>query len=218
MTIGPVSVSFVLTLLVFSYLLGDNILFRMAVAAFVGLTAAFTTIVTYESVFVPFIVSVSGDIIAMRETSGFTLADISGTTWILIVSSILTVTLLLKPFAGLKTITNLALAFLVAVGSAIAVVGALTGTLIPLALDSAQADGDNLLNAILLIVGVVTTLLYFQYLARWNRLGDPERGPIGVAISSIGQVFIAIALGAIYGAAILTSLTILTGHLSTLLG
>ena len=48
-----IGISFVLTLVIFSYLLADNFLFRMAVSVFVGLAAAFTTIVTVESVILP---------------------------------------------------------------------------------------------------------------------------------------------------------------------
>lgn len=221
MFIGPVSLSFVLTLLVFSYLLGDNILFRIAVAVFVGLTAAFTTIVIFESVFIPLLTSISDDVGQLTSGDRIDFAQMSGNSWILLISGILALALLLKPFAGLKTLTNLALAFLIAVGAAIAVVGALTGTLIPLALATAQPDIETvpeIINTVLLVVGVITTLLYFQYLARRNNAGDAERGPLGQGISSIGRVFIAIALGAIYGTAILTSLTILTGHLSELIG
>src|SRR5215216_5684608 len=44
---------FILTLMVFSYLLGDNFLYRLAIYVFVGLTAGFVTIVTIESVLLP---------------------------------------------------------------------------------------------------------------------------------------------------------------------
>ena len=52
-------VSFVLTLMVFSYLLGDvpliGNLYRTAVYIFVGMTAAFTLVVTYEGVILPYL-------------------------------------------------------------------------------------------------------------------------------------------------------------------
>ncbi|MGB1288114.1 MAG: hypothetical protein ACPG7F_16375, partial [Aggregatilineales bacterium] len=44
---------FVFTLLIFSYILGDNFLYRLAVYVFIGLAAAFTTIVTLEQVILP---------------------------------------------------------------------------------------------------------------------------------------------------------------------
>ena len=46
---------FVLTLMIFSYVLGDNFLYRIAVYVFVGLAAGFITIVTVESVILPWL-------------------------------------------------------------------------------------------------------------------------------------------------------------------
>ena len=46
---------FVLTLMIFSYLLGDNILYRLAVYVFVGLAAGYITVVTWDSVIWPWI-------------------------------------------------------------------------------------------------------------------------------------------------------------------
>src|SRR5690348_5231313 len=45
----------VLTVMVFSYLLGDNFLYRIAISVFVGAAAAYTFIVTLESVIVPWV-------------------------------------------------------------------------------------------------------------------------------------------------------------------
>jgi hypothetical protein len=46
---------FILTLMVFSYLLGDNFLYRLAVYIFVGLAAGYVTMVTVESVILPWV-------------------------------------------------------------------------------------------------------------------------------------------------------------------
>lgn len=198
-------VSFVLTLMVFSYLLADTLLYRLAVAIFVGLAAAFTGIVTFESVILPALDLTDADLILP------------------IVAASLVGLLMLKPIGRLNVLTNLALAFLVGVGAAVAVVGALTGTLIPLALDTAQRPADlsdttALINTVLVVIGVVTTLLYFQYGARRRADGTTERGGLNRLLAGIGEVFIIITLGALYGSAILTSLTILTGQLSALTG
>src|SRR5258706_10666551 len=45
----------VLTLMVFSYLLGDNFLYRIAIHIFIGAAAAYTVIVAVESVIVPWV-------------------------------------------------------------------------------------------------------------------------------------------------------------------
>ena len=48
-------IGFLLTLMVFSYILGDNFLYRLATYVFVGLAAGFVTIVTVESVLLPWL-------------------------------------------------------------------------------------------------------------------------------------------------------------------
>lgn len=202
-------ISFTLTLLVFSYLLGDNVLYRLAVSAFVGLTAAFTTIAIFQSVIAPlFVWSTRLDgVVKMAQ---------------FLPASILVIFLILKPFPIAKSVTNLALAFLIAVGTAVALVGALTGTVIPLVTDTTNIDfgGDIwlMINGIIILIGVVTSLLYFRYQAKQNPDGTVAQNRLIVVLRHIGKGFIVVTLGAIYATAILTSLTVLTGQISTLLG
>jgi hypothetical protein len=200
---------FIFTLMIFSYLLGDNRitghswLYRLAVYVFIGLAAAFTTIVTFESVIIPLITAVSDG----NTTAEDFLGIVS-----LIVAPFLTLPLLIQRLPG----SGLAMAFLVAVGAAVAVLGAITGTLFPLTLATSSAVQGDVVNGVIMVVGVVTSLLYFQYLARRTPEGRIERGAFGKVASAIGQGFIVVTLGALYGAAILTSLTILTGRVSFL--
>lgn len=197
-------ISLALTLVIFSYLLGDNFLYRLAVSAFVGLAAAFTTIVTFQSVLLPL------------TNSGGTNA------LLLIIGGVLALLLLIKPIRSLRILTNISLGFLIAVGAAVAVVGAVSGTLIPLVSQTAEIKLTNglmtIISSLILIIGVVTSLLYFRYGARLNPQGEIERGIIMKTVATIGQGFIVVTLGALYGAAILTSLTILTGQLEMLFG
>lgn len=190
-------IAFILTLLVFSYLLGDNILYRLAIYVFVGVAAAFTVVVTFESVLLPLFTPQAAPL--------------------LVTALILTGLLLAKPIAGLAPVTNLALAFLIAVGAAVAIVGAVTGTLIPLALSTGQLNQGTLLEGLLVFIGVVATLLYFQTTARRRADGFVQRGPINRVIAGLGELVILVTLGALYGGAILTSLTILTGRIAYLL-
>jgi hypothetical protein len=100
--------------------------------------------------------------------------------------------------------------------------GALTGTLIPLVQDTATLDFNGeplqLANSILIVIGVVTSLLYFQYIAKERRDGSISRGRVVQALSVIGEGFIAVTLGALFGTAILTSLSILVGQLQVFFG
>ncbi|QPC83482.1 hypothetical protein G4Y79_03615 [Phototrophicus methaneseepsis] len=192
---------FVFTLLIFSYLLGDNFLYRLAISVFVGLAAAFTSIVTFQSVIAPL----------WQSTSGY------GETALLIVALLLAIMLLFKPLQSAASFTNLALAVLIGVGAAVAVVGAVAGTLIPLSLSTAGAtSSEGLFEGFVIFLGVASSLVYFQYAARRRPDGVVVRGPIIRTIAIVGETFVMLTLGSVYGAAILTSLTVLVERLGFL--
>ena len=48
------ALGFLLTILVFSYLLGDNPFFRLAIHIFIGVSAAYVALVTINNVLIPF--------------------------------------------------------------------------------------------------------------------------------------------------------------------
>jgi hypothetical protein len=204
--------SFTLTLLIFSYLLGDNFLYRLAVSVFVGLTAAFTTIAVFRGV----IAGLPEWKVLFAGGNGYRDPNVILFIYIPI---ILVTLLLLKPVPALKSLTNVAVAFLIAVGSAVALVGAVNGTIIPLIADTTVIEGDmlSIVNGIIVLIGVVTSLLYFRHQAKLNPDGTVTQGRIITVLRNIGQGFIVVTLGAIYATAILTSLTILTGQISILL-
>jgi hypothetical protein len=223
-------ISLVLTLLVFSYLLGDNILYRLALSIFVGLAAAFTAVVTFQSVILP--LTVRGNLSQGAFSLNIALLSSSAALALLLVvknlrpetsNRIGIIRLLGWLLQILRVVSKSAMAVLIAIGAAAAVVGAVSGTIIPIATDTAKIDfGGNIadiLNSITLFVGVVCSLLYFQYSSKASEDNiSGERGRVMTIIATIGQGFIVVALGALYGAAILTSLTILSGQLEMLLG
>jgi hypothetical protein len=186
---------FVLTLMVFSYILGDNILYRLAVYLFVGLAAGFTAVVAWDSVIWPW---VNGQII----NAGFPGIVVG------LVPVLLGALLLLKAAPRLGRIGHLGLAFVIGVGTAVALVGAVTGTLLPLAAATGSAISLNQVNGLLLVIGVICTLIYFQYLARRLPDGRVQRRLHIRLLAFVGQGVVVVTLGALYATAILTSLTI----------
>lgn len=203
-------IGFILTLMVFSYLLTDNFLYRLAVHVFVGLTAGFTTMITVESVLLPWLRATlnSGDI---------------GVQILGALPLVLGVLLLFKTTRRLAPLGGLGLALVVAVGAAVAVVGAVSGTLLPLAGATSAAvagvdDPIRLFDGVLIVLGVVCTLLYFQYAARRvPGSAETRRGLVVRAFGALGQGFIAVTLGALYGGAILSGLVILSERIAFLL-
>jgi hypothetical protein len=197
---------FVFTLMIFSYLLGDNFLYRLAVYVFTGLSAGYIALVTVESILLPW----------LRGTLFITNGDM-GARALGLIPFILGLLLLFKASPRLGRGGNLALAIIIAVGTAVALVGAISGTLIPLARATGSAVSIDPLNGFLIFIGVASTLAYFQYLARRKANGQIERRLLSRTVSIVGQGFIVVTLGALYAGAILTSLTIFSERIAFLL-
>jgi hypothetical protein len=208
---------FVLTLMILSYLLSDNVLYRLAVYAFVGVTGGYVTAVTLERVVAPFV----------RATllSGDPGAIAFGT-----VPLIFAVLLLFGASNRFYHLGSIPLAFLIGVGAAVALVGAISGTLLPIAGGAAEGTAADPVNGFLVVLGIVCTLLAFGYLARRTpgasmRAPTPGQPPLGFdtrtglitrVFGAVGQGVIAITLGAVYAGAILTGLTVLTERIAAL--
>lgn len=197
-------VGFALTLMIFSYLLGDNVLYRIAVYVFVGLAAAYVTIIAIESVIRPWLMATlfSGD---------------AGGVAVGLIPPLLGLLLFMKASGRLARLGSLGLAFLIGLGAAVALVGAISGTLIPLAAGVVTGAQTDLINGVLILLGVLSTLIYFQYLGR-RQPDDSVRRPLPVRVfGAVGQGVIAVTLGALYGGAILTSLAILSERIAFVL-
>ncbi len=111
-------VAFLFTLLIFSYLIGDNPLFRIAVYIFVGVSAGYVASVAWRQViwsdlFFPLITGTS----AQKA--------------LLTIPLILSALLLTKVSPRLTQLGMPTMALLVGVSAAVAVGGAVTGTLFP---------------------------------------------------------------------------------------
>jgi len=197
--------SLVLTLMIFSYLLGDNFLYRLAVAVLVGVAAGYVAVVAVESVIVPWI-----DATLLAEQGDMSDTIFRGVRAVGAVPFLIGALLLLKVSPRLAPVGNLGLAFLIGSGAAVAIFGAASGTIIPLARDAGNAVGEDVVEGVVMVLGVITTLIYFQYLAaeRGGRIQRPRGlGPL----ASVGQAFVVVTLGTLYAGAILTSLTIFSG-------
>lgn len=200
---------FILTLMVFSYLLGDNFLYRLAIYVFVGLVAGYVTMLTVEGVLLPWVRS--------AVLSGEPSARIAG-----IIPLALGALLLFKATNRLNRLANISLAYIIGIGTAVALVGAVSGTVLPLTAATAsgatQTEVGALLNGILIVVGVICTLVYFQYAARRVPGSDmTRRGLLPRILAAVGQFVIVVTLGALYGGAILSGLVIFSDRIAYLL-
>lgn len=194
----------VLSIMVFSYLLGDNFLYRIAIHILIGAVAAYTLIVAVESVLIPWYN------LTMRDPAGAPQNFAIG-----VIPLLIGILLLFKLAPRLSRIGNFGLAVLLGVGTAVALWGAIVGTAIPLAMQTARGfTPQTLVEGFVVLVGTITVLVYFTYLGVRRSSGDVVQILPVRLTGLIGQAFIVIALGATYALLITTALTILTSTIA----
>lgn len=191
-----------LTLLVFSRLVGDNPAFRIAQYLFVGVSLGYAFVVVYHQVLRPAALG------AIADTTDPTRLAVRLIPWLLGL-------LLLTRITGRQNVSwlaNIPLALLFGVGTALAVGGALVGTLVPQILDTVQPAGvapQQVVGAVLLVLGVTLTLCYFYFTI-------PRETPSGrvVALSAgVGRWLLMVAFGFFLAGGLLTYLTALNARL-----
>ena len=199
-------IGFLFTLFIFSYLLGDNPLYRIAVYIFVGVSAGYIAAIVFWQVLIPKLAMP----FASKDPQAITLA---------IIPLVFSTMILLKISPRLTSLASPAMAFLAGVASAVAVGGAVNGTLVPQILATANgydmqaAAAQNvggiemLLNSGIVLLGAVTTLAYFHFGARKARDGSVRRFVVIDILAWIGGIFIAITLGALFAGMYSAALT-----------
>jgi hypothetical protein len=199
-------VSFFLTLLVFSYLLGDNPLFRFVSALFIGVTAGyFAVVIVYQ-------VLITRLVVPVVQGSAMSLVPL-----------FLSGLLLTKLSPRLTRVGNPSMALLVGVGAAVAVGGAVLGTLfgqVRGAISYFEMGGNStgspalrIVEGVFFLAGTLATLAYFNFGAREKRKHEPGRSNLVAVFAIIGQVFIAITLGAIFAGVLTAAFTALIERL-----
>ncbi|HIE58211.1 MAG TPA: hypothetical protein EYP88_08285 [Anaerolineales bacterium] len=202
------ALGFVLTLAIFSYIWGDNALFRIASYLFVGVAAGYAAIMVIGSVILPQLVFpfIGGN----RNEQVFALLFL-----------LLSALMLAKISHRLTKLGNSAVAYLVGVGAAAAIGGAVTGTIFPQSAASMRVFSAhaNPLNALVILAGTLSVLLYFQFSASKKTSDDDtenQRSGWMESISDIGRVFIAITFAALFTGVYLASITALIERVSFL--
>ena len=202
-------VSFVLTLMVLSYFLGDNLFFRVATYLFVGVSAGYVAVLLIYDVLWPRLI----------------LPLISG-SFIYLVPLVLSILLLAKLFPSAANLGSLPMGLLVGVGAAVAIGGAVLGTLLgqtqaaanEFDLASAGNPWLQILEAVIFLAGMVSVLIYFQFNGRTKPDSTVPASPLMEKIAKIGQVFLMITLGAVFAGVLSASLTALIERLAFLTG
>ena len=205
-------VGFILTWMIFSYLIGDNAFFRVAVYLFIGVSSGYAAAVVVHHVLIP-----KFNLLGTNDVNQLILG---------IIPLFLSVSLLAKLLPRISWIGNFAMAVLVGVGAAAAVGGGLIGTLIPQvrasmdAFDLSSAGGglgsvQKLMEGGVMLLGTVFTLASFHFTASRAPDGAPKRNRILEVIAWIGRLFIAVTLGVLFAGVYMAALTAMIERLSS---
>jgi hypothetical protein len=201
---------FIFTVALLSYLIGDNVFYRLAIHIFVGVAVGYATLVVIYQVLAPRLVTplTSGD---------------AAQTALAVVPLILFIFLILKLSPRTAALGNTSIGYLIGVGTAVAVGGAVTGTLIPQVrstwLSLLPDLRGSFINHAIVIAGTIATLIAFQFWLRGRTPGgEPGRARVMQALATAGQFFIVLTLGAVYGGMILSGIAALSDRLSALIG
>jgi hypothetical protein len=206
-----VPVGLLLTIMFFSYLIGDNPLFRIAVYLFIGVASGYAATVVWHYVLLPKLIQ---PLVALNPLA--------------MIAAVLAFSLLAKFFPRISWVGSFAMAVLVGVGAAAALGGALIGTLLPQAqaaidgfdISSAGGGVDRLLQLLeggVMLLGTVFTLASFHFSASRAADGAPRRIRILEGVASVGRIFIAITLGVLFAGVYMSALTAMIERLSFIL-
>jgi hypothetical protein len=189
-------VAAILTLAIFSYLYKDNPAYKLAEYLFVGIGAGYWFCTEWQNVLKPNLWGklMDGELI-------------------LVIPFALGLLLFTRFVPKLTWLSRWSIGLMVGTFSGLAVIGYLQSELMTqiqanmLSLDTGSAATN--INNLLLIVGLVTSLLYFFFSAE-------HRGPLGKA-ARVGIWFLMISFGASYGFTVMARISLLIGRLLFLL-
>jgi hypothetical protein len=206
-----------LTVLVFTYLIRDTFLFRLASSLLVGTAIGYASAVVVRTILFPLVPRLLDDILNLPSSWFPLLVDAIP---ILLGISIL---IRLTPTFRTTTFSNLGLAYLFGIGAALTIGGALAGNLVPQLAATMriailpQGAGLDWLNGWVILIGTIGSFLAFRFIQPGNRPWQRAYDAVTRGWGTIGRAFIMIAFGAILASLILARVSALVGQLYFLL-
>ena len=204
-----------LTVMVFSYILGDRLFFGIATHILIGVSAGFLALVVIQKIILPYLVKPLANV----TDPGFLLA---------LVPLALSILLVLMLFRRGTQAGAIPLAFLGGVLAALAIIGVTRGTLAPQILSmigrfepgklmrEAQPQWSAIVEALMILLGVISVLFVFHHRGQ-SKAGEVVRPIFLQGIGSIGQIFIGITFGALFVGLFSTALIALINSLSDII-
>ncbi|NJO83064.1 MAG: hypothetical protein HC828_09740 [Blastochloris sp.] len=191
-----------LTLCVFSRVIGDNRVFRAVQYLFVGVSLGYSFVVLYHQVLLPRAV----DVVESIEIGNTNVALIAGIPFVLL---LLLIPRVIEPMRGLSWLANYPLGIIFGIGGGLSLIGALVGTLRPQVLTTLPTFTDGVLTLVgglVLVFGVIFTLTYFFF----TESTDTRFGRITTGMARVGRWLLIVTFGFFFAGALLTYLTALS--------
>ena len=192
-------IGILLTLFIYSYLIGDNPLYRISVHLLVGVSAAYAVVVVVRQLLLPIWQQVQ--------------ADPAGADSVIWLVPILFLLMLLgRRLPSVSWLGNTTLALLVGVGAAVALLGSLTGTLWPQIVGVVPASP---LQGIVIAILTICTLLAFQFtMLRPRSRGEWQPAMWQRSVTAVGRIVLTVTFGALFATLLSTGLILLAERLS----
>ncbi len=192
-------IGIVLTLFIYSYLVGDNPLYRISVHLLVGVSAAYAVVVVVQQLLLPI----------WRQVQANP-TDPESVIWLVPVLFVLM--LLARRLPSVSWLGNTTLALLIGVGAAVALLGSLTGTLWPQIVD---VQPTSPVQGVIVAVLTVCTLLAFQFTTlRPRSSGAWQPAVWQQGVTAVGRIVLTITFGALFAALVSTGLILLAERLN----
>jgi len=204
-----------LTVMVFSYILGDRLFFGIATHILIGVSAGFLALVAIQKIILPYLIMP----LTYETGTGFFLA---------LVPLVLSILLVLMLFRRGTQAGSIPLAFLGGALAALAIIGVTRGTLAPQILSTVgrfapeqlmhetEPQLSAILEALMILLGVIAVLFVFHHHGQ-SKAGNVVRPVFLEGIGSIGQIFIGITFGALFVGLFSSALIALISSLSEII-
>lgn len=185
MTMFLTTVTALFTLALYSFLYKDNPVYRLAEHVFAGLSAGYYAGLIFQSVLV----------------QQLWVPLLGGRAW-LVIPALLGVLTFARLSPKWSWLSRVALAFVIGSNSGILVMQQLHGLVLPQV--SQTFVSITTLKGLLIVVGVVSTLIYFYF-------SKPHTGLLG-GVATVGIWFIMISFGANFGYTVMARVSLLIGR------
>jgi hypothetical protein len=206
-------IAFVLSVvIILSYLIGEKYSpFKVVSYLFIGVSAGYAAVVVIFHVLYP------------RLIAPLLFPDIGYSRTMAIIPLALSGLLLFKIFPKTSSLGNLATGIIVGSAAGVIIGGAILGTLfsqgkaaILLFDPGLGVETGRLVDALFMLLGTITTLLYFQF-GGVKRPGKPvERTRFVGILANFGKFFIAVTMGALFAGVIAAAISALAERMSFL--